>query len=274
MQPSQPQKMESCCPLAVSSIPAGHGSRNGAEQTCTTCHGTGWQVHMQQIIPGMMQQMSIKCQSCKGKGKKISFKDRCKACAGRQIVRKKKVQKVCVSKGAVRKNRGDWALTQCALTASLSHWPSSQAWKTDRRLYSKGRETRSRVRSRETSSSSWNSGSIHVLPGDSLLFLFRRATHPTAALFWSLSLLSSGSGETCSSQWSCSWRRLCVDLKSLFKLWTTERCSSPHAQVTRHHLQFWATQVLLISPPLFPSHSASFSSPIDHNWAVLWSQGS
>lgn len=50
-------------------------------------------------------------------------------------------------------------------------------------------------------------------------------------------LLWPGWGETWSSRWSCSWWRLFVDLKSLFKLWTTGRCSSPHVQVTWHHLQ-------------------------------------
>lgn len=117
MQSSQPQKNGI---LRFISVPAGHGSQKGAEQTCTTCHGTGIQVLMQQIIPGLVQQMSTRCQSCKGRGKKISLKDRCKACAGRQIVRKKKVQKVCVSKGAVRKNGGHPSMTLGAILRHLA----------------------------------------------------------------------------------------------------------------------------------------------------------
>lgn len=87
---------------------------------CMTCRGTGLQVHMQQIIPGMVQQVSTVCQSCQGQGQRISHKDRCKACVGRKIVIQKKILEVHVDKGAMREVGSDWKLTQSAFPASLS----------------------------------------------------------------------------------------------------------------------------------------------------------
>lgn len=77
----------------------GHGSRKGAAQVCISCHGTGVQVRMHQLVLGMVQQVSTVCQSCQGQGQRISHKDRCKACAGRKIVRQKKILEVHIDKG-------------------------------------------------------------------------------------------------------------------------------------------------------------------------------
>lgn len=81
------------------------------------------QVHMHQIIPGMVQQVSTVCQSCQGQGQRISHKDRCKTCAGRKIIRQKKILEVHVDKGAMREVRRDWKLTQSVFPASLSRLP-------------------------------------------------------------------------------------------------------------------------------------------------------
>ncbi|AWP05568.1 putative dnaJ -like subfamily A member 1 [Scophthalmus maximus] len=77
----------------------GRGSRKGAAQVCMTCHGTGMQVRMHQLIPGMVQQVSTVCHSCQGQGQRVSHKDRCKACAGRKILRQKKILEVHIDKG-------------------------------------------------------------------------------------------------------------------------------------------------------------------------------
>lgn len=66
---------------------------------CMTCHGTGMQVRMHQLIPGMVQQVSTVCHSCQGQGQRISHKDRCKACGGRKILRQKKILEVHIDKG-------------------------------------------------------------------------------------------------------------------------------------------------------------------------------
>ncbi|XP_053274437.1 dnaJ homolog subfamily A member 1 [Pleuronectes platessa] len=77
----------------------GRGSRKGAAQMCMTCHGTGMQVRMHQLIPGMVQQVSTVCHSCQGQGQRISHKDRCKTCAGRKIMRQKKILELHIDKG-------------------------------------------------------------------------------------------------------------------------------------------------------------------------------
>lgn len=66
---------------------------------CMSCHGTGMQVHVRQLAPGMVQQVSTVCHSCQGQGQRISQKDRCKACVGRKILRQKKILEVHIDKG-------------------------------------------------------------------------------------------------------------------------------------------------------------------------------
>lgn len=66
---------------------------------CMSCHGTGMQVRVHQLAPGMVQQVSTVCHSCQGQGQRISQKDRCKACGGRKILRQKKILEVHIDKG-------------------------------------------------------------------------------------------------------------------------------------------------------------------------------
>ncbi|XP_077379459.1 dnaJ homolog subfamily A member 1 [Festucalex cinctus] len=77
----------------------GRGSRKGAAQMCMSCQGTGMQVRVHQLVPGMVQQVSTVCHGCQGQGQRISQKDRCKACAGRKILRQKKILEVHIDKG-------------------------------------------------------------------------------------------------------------------------------------------------------------------------------
>uniref|UniRef100_UPI003AAFFA36 dnaJ homolog subfamily A member 1 isoform X2 n=1 Tax=Centroberyx gerrardi TaxID=166262 RepID=UPI003AAFFA36 len=77
----------------------GRGGRKGAVEMCMSCHGTGMQVRLHQLVPGMVQQVSTVCHSCQGQGQRISHKDRCKACGGRKILRQKKILEVHVDKG-------------------------------------------------------------------------------------------------------------------------------------------------------------------------------
>ncbi|MEQ2208374.1 hypothetical protein XENOCAPTIV_027299 [Xenoophorus captivus] len=61
---------------------------------CMPCHGTGVQVRMHQLLPGIVQQVSTVCLNCQGQGQRISQKDRCKTCGGRKIMRQKKILEV------------------------------------------------------------------------------------------------------------------------------------------------------------------------------------
>ncbi|XP_037554167.1 dnaJ homolog subfamily A member 1 [Nematolebias whitei] len=77
----------------------GLGSRTGVLQMCVSCHGTGMQVRMHQLLPGMVQQVSTVCHSCQGQGQRLNQKDRCKTCGGRKMLRQKKILEVHIDKG-------------------------------------------------------------------------------------------------------------------------------------------------------------------------------
>ncbi|KAK2090961.1 mitochondrial protein import protein MAS5 [Saguinus oedipus] len=77
----------------------GRGGKKGAVECCPNCRGTGMQVRIHQIGPGMIQQIQSVCMECQGHGERISPKDRCKSCNGRKIVREKKILEVHIDKG-------------------------------------------------------------------------------------------------------------------------------------------------------------------------------
>merc|ERR1712066_840426 len=71
----------------------------GAVQKCPNCRGTGMQVRIQQLGPGMMQQIQSMCQECHGEGERVDPKLRCKKCNGRKVNRERKILEVQVDKG-------------------------------------------------------------------------------------------------------------------------------------------------------------------------------
>ncbi|XP_029289939.1 dnaJ homolog subfamily A member 4 [Cottoperca gobio] len=77
----------------------GYGGKKGTMEKCSSCKGRGVQVKVQQIGPGMIQQIQSVCADCQGQGEKFSSKDRCKNCNGRKVERKKKVLEVHIDKG-------------------------------------------------------------------------------------------------------------------------------------------------------------------------------
>lgn len=77
----------------------GYGGKKGALEKCSTCKGRGVQVRVQQIGPGMIQQIQSMCTDCQGQGEKFNSKDRCKKCNGRKVERVKKILEVHIDKG-------------------------------------------------------------------------------------------------------------------------------------------------------------------------------
>ncbi|MPC08770.1 DnaJ subfamily A member 1 [Portunus trituberculatus] len=61
----------------------GQGGKKPPEK-CPSCRGTGMQVRIQQLGPGMVSQVQSMCGECRGQGERINPKDRCKACEGRK----------------------------------------------------------------------------------------------------------------------------------------------------------------------------------------------
>ena len=78
----------------------GYGGKKGSVQTCGNCRGSGMQIRIHQIAPGMVQQIQSMCAECKGEGESISAKDRCKNCNGKKTIREKKIIEVHIDKGA------------------------------------------------------------------------------------------------------------------------------------------------------------------------------
>lgn len=82
---------------------AGYGGKKGSIEKCSTCKGRGVQVQVQQIGPGMIQQIQSMCSDCQGQGEKFNSKDRCKNCNGHKVERKKKILEVHIDKGIQHK---------------------------------------------------------------------------------------------------------------------------------------------------------------------------
>lgn len=83
------------------SCTVGRGGKKGSVECCPVCRGSGMQVRIHQIGPGMVQQIQSVCQECHGQGERISPKDRCKICSGRKIVVEKKILEVHIDKGMI-----------------------------------------------------------------------------------------------------------------------------------------------------------------------------
>ncbi|XP_065727346.1 dnaJ homolog subfamily A member 4 isoform X2 [Phocoena phocoena] len=77
----------------------GVGGKKGSVEKCPVCKGRGMQIHIQQIGPGMVQQIQTVCIECKGQGERINPKDRCESCSGAKVIREKKIIEVHVEKG-------------------------------------------------------------------------------------------------------------------------------------------------------------------------------
>ncbi|XP_076438752.1 dnaJ homolog subfamily A member 1-like [Babylonia areolata] len=77
----------------------GRGGKEGAVQKCGNCRGTGVQVRIQQIGPGMVQQIQSRCHECRGEGEVIDPKLRCKTCNGQKIIKERKILEVHIDKG-------------------------------------------------------------------------------------------------------------------------------------------------------------------------------
>merc|ERR1711963_1337549 len=77
----------------------GIGGKEGAVQRCPNCRGSGMQVRVQQLGPGMMQQIQSMCGECQGTGERIDPKLRCKKCSGKKVNRERKILEVVVDKG-------------------------------------------------------------------------------------------------------------------------------------------------------------------------------
>eukprot|EP00775_Hariotina_reticulata_P012213 gene12213-12350_t len=77
----------------------GSGSKSGKRHTCDTCQGSGVQVQIRPIGPGMVQQIQSRCSNCQGNGYSSIPSDRCPSCTGNCLVSEKKTFEVPIEPG-------------------------------------------------------------------------------------------------------------------------------------------------------------------------------
>jgi DnaJ homolog subfamily A member 2 len=75
------------------------GTKSGQRYPCDACQGTGVQVSLRPLGPGMVQQVQSPCGSCRQTGFATPPSDRCPSCSGRGLVPEKKVFDVHVEPG-------------------------------------------------------------------------------------------------------------------------------------------------------------------------------
>lgn len=64
----------------------------------TTCNGFDFVVRVNQIAPGMIQQMRSHCSDCESQGEIINAKNKCKTCDGKKLYKKEKSSKFILIK--------------------------------------------------------------------------------------------------------------------------------------------------------------------------------
>jgi DnaJ homolog subfamily A member 2 len=78
----------------------GRGTKPGAEKNaCRECRGQGVQIRMQQLFPGMVQQVQVRCQACSGEGVQVKPSDLCQGCNGKSIVKERKILEIHIEIG-------------------------------------------------------------------------------------------------------------------------------------------------------------------------------
>merc|ERR1712059_53045 len=75
------------------------GGKEGSVQKCGNCRGSGIEIKLRQIGPGMVQQIQQPCKKCDRRGEVIPDADRCRKCNGNKVVKDKKILECEVQPG-------------------------------------------------------------------------------------------------------------------------------------------------------------------------------
>ncbi|KAI7841110.1 hypothetical protein COHA_005335 [Chlorella ohadii] len=78
---------------------SGSGSKSGKRYTCETCHGSGVEMKLRALGPGMVQQIQQRCSRCGGGGYSCPPGDKCGQCDGKGLAPEKKVFEVHIEPG-------------------------------------------------------------------------------------------------------------------------------------------------------------------------------
>ncbi|CAN6616005.1 mitochondrial protein import protein MAS5 [Trichomonascus vanleenenianus] len=80
---------------------SGTGARAKAKHIkCSTCNGQGQRTQMRRVGPGMVTNVVVECDKCKGKGTVVREKDYCKRCSGKGLTESKSILEVYVPPGS------------------------------------------------------------------------------------------------------------------------------------------------------------------------------
>lgn len=75
------------------------GTKSGKKYECSTCRGSGVQIQIRPLGPGMVQQIQSRCSTCSGTGYSTPPSDKCTVCNGKCLVQEKKTFEVHVEQG-------------------------------------------------------------------------------------------------------------------------------------------------------------------------------
>ena len=76
------------------------GKEKAKAKECETCKGRGVSTRMRPVGPGLVTQETVPCNTCGGRGKFYSDKDKCKKCKGVRTVKQKKILELYVPRGS------------------------------------------------------------------------------------------------------------------------------------------------------------------------------
>ncbi|KAL6746893.1 molecular chaperone [Haematococcus lacustris] len=77
----------------------GAGTKTGKKYECQPCRGSGVQIHIRPLGPGMVQQIQARCSNCNGSGSATPASDQCPSCKGKCLVSEKKTFEVQIEQG-------------------------------------------------------------------------------------------------------------------------------------------------------------------------------
>ncbi|OVF11289.1 putative DnaJ protein-like [Clavispora lusitaniae] len=79
----------------------GTGARKkAAAKVCGACEGQGYTTKIKRVGPGLASQFHVDCETCKGTGKVLRTKDRCKSCQGEKLQEETKILEFEIAPGS------------------------------------------------------------------------------------------------------------------------------------------------------------------------------
>ncbi|KAJ1838186.1 DnaJ-like protein xdj1, partial [Coemansia sp. RSA 2703] len=78
----------------------GLGGKSEVLKTCVECSGSGTKTATRQVGPGFLSQMQVKCDACKGSGKVIPEKHRCRRCKGKCVADESDTIEIVIKPGS------------------------------------------------------------------------------------------------------------------------------------------------------------------------------